>query len=341
MDDLERAFETLGITPLEERVYEVLMDGPRATLGELSKLVQVPRSQVQRALNQLRGKGLVTETATRPREYVAAPPEAAVEVLVLRKEEELHHVVHGREQELHRARLAAARLGERHRAGLEKLRTGDLLEMLAGPEASAQRFQQLLKAAREEMLIIDRPPYAAELDVEAELRSDRELLDRGIKVRSIYSDEALEIPGRLAIIQQGLGAAGGVRVLPDVPTKLVIIDRKVGLIPLNLQQFGIQDAVVVHASFLLHALTLLFESLWEMAVPLASLESTEDEAEHVTRDEMLALLAAGLKDESVARVLRVSRRTVTRRMRELMEELGAKTRFQAGILAERRLRVGE
>ena len=51
---------------------------------------------------------------------------------------------------------------------------------------------------------------------------------------------------------------------------------------------------------------------------------------------LLALMAAGLKDEVVARQLGLSLRTVRRRIARLMDELGADTRFQAGIEAARR-----
>jgi DNA-binding NarL/FixJ family response regulator len=51
---------------------------------------------------------------------------------------------------------------------------------------------------------------------------------------------------------------------------------------------------------------------------------------------LLALMAAGLKDEVVARRLGLSLRTVRRRIANLMDELGADTRFQAGLEAARR-----
>jgi DNA-binding NarL/FixJ family response regulator len=50
----------------------------------------------------------------------------------------------------------------------------------------------------------------------------------------------------------------------------------------------------------------------------------------------MTLLAAGFKDDAIARQLALSSRTVGRRVAELMESLGARTRFQAGIHAQRR-----
>lgn len=47
--------------------------------------------------------------------------------------------------------------------------------------------------------------------------------------------------------------------------------------------------------------------------------------------QILRLLAAGATDESIARHLGISGRTVQRRVRALMDDLGVQTRFQAGV----------
>lgn len=47
------------------------------------------------------------------------------------------------------------------------------------------------------------------------------------------------------------------------------------------------------------------------------------------------LLALGLKDEAVIKHLAMSHRTYRRRVRDLMDKLGARSRFEAGVLAER------
>ena len=48
---------------------------------------------------------------------------------------------------------------------------------------------------------------------------------------------------------------------------------------------------------------------------------------------LLAMLAAGMTDASIARSLSWSMRTTQRRMRQLMNDLGATSRFQAGVAA--------
>ena len=51
---------------------------------------------------------------------------------------------------------------------------------------------------------------------------------------------------------------------------------------------------------------------------------------------LLALLATGLPDRSIAKQLGLSYRTFQRRLHRLMDELGAQTRFQAGLRAAAR-----
>jgi DNA-binding NarL/FixJ family response regulator len=52
--------------------------------------------------------------------------------------------------------------------------------------------------------------------------------------------------------------------------------------------------------------------------------------------DLLSLLSDGRSDSTIARISGISLRTVERRVRSLMDRLGAKTRFQAGVQAARR-----
>jgi DNA-binding NarL/FixJ family response regulator len=82
------------------------------------------------------------------------------------------------------------------------------------------------------------------------------------------------------------------------------------------------------------ALVALAEHLWVLGSPLHRAGSGSA-AER--RDQLiLSLLAAGAPDATIARQTGVSQRTVERRVRALMDRLGAGTRFQAGVQAARR-----
>jgi len=117
-----------------------------------------------------------------------------------------------------------------------------------------------------------------------------------------------------------------------VPLKLAVADRAAAILPLTRESGTMVDsALVVHTSTLLDALIELFELLWSRAVPV----SAGDAAGERPDQQLVTLLAAGLKDEAIARQLGVSLRTVHRRTGDLLGRMGARTRFQAGLQAAR------
>jgi DNA-binding NarL/FixJ family response regulator len=205
----------------------------------------------------------------------------------------------------------------------------ELLEILIGQHAVADRFTQLVRDCEAELLVIDRPPYAADIPV-AEQGLTARLRDH-LDVRGLYAPESLEYPGALAAARRAVAAGEQSRVHPKVPMKLAIADRRVALLPLVLEDM-VASALVIRPCALLDALVALFELLWQQATPLVPAGADHP---HPSDLGLLTLLAGGAKDETIARQLGISPRTVTRRVAELLDELGARTRFQAGVLAER------
>jgi DNA-binding NarL/FixJ family response regulator len=123
-----------------------------------------------------------------------------------------------------------------------------------------------------------------------------------------------------------------------VPIKLVIVDSKRAMLPLTSgDRDAAQSAVVVHESTLLDALIALFEMMWRASSPLRWTGQGAEADERLSGGdaEILSLLSAGLKDETVARQLGLSLRTLQRRVSELFEVFGARTRFQAGYSVSR------
>ena len=99
-----------------------------------------------------------------------------------------------------------------------------------------------------------------------------------------------------------------------------------------------QASYLIHPSSVLDALSELFEARWDKAVPLNQRPVPTGEEQVLTdadRD-LLGLLAAGTTDETIARTLGWSVRTVRRHIHRIMTLTGAETRFQAGMQASRR-----
>src|SRR5262249_35503602 len=319
MDDVLAA---VGLGPDDQAVYEALIEGP-ATLAHLEQVSPFESSRLVAALDRLEKAGLVGCLAGAPVRYAAAAPEVALEALLLRRA--------GRSP---RARRHAQQLATRHRRAFPGEAPARLVEVVTGRVAALQRFEHVQRSARREVRAIDKPPYATPSGNRNPVEGD--LLGRGVQYRVIYDPGGLEDYHDLrADLEKSTALGEQARVLPGAPTKLILADDRVGLIPLQAAPSTIESIVVVHPSALLEALGALFESLWARALPLPLRWDEVVSDDGPTTDEMrlLALLVTGVPDVVIARQLGLSYRTFQRRLRELMGRLGAETRFQAGIRA--------
>jgi DNA-binding CsgD family transcriptional regulator len=139
----------------------------------------------------------------------------------------------------------------------------------------------------------------------------------------------------------GYVAAGEqARFLGKLPFKLATFDREFGYVPLTVSQPDIARFMVVRPCSLLDALLYIFDTLWERATPITfgpgSPPGEPDSGDDPPDSRLLNLLATGMTDQAIAHHLGLSYRTTRRRIAALMTELGAESRFQAGLQASRR-----
>lgn len=312
----------LGVTPDEEEVYRALLVGPGSSAGELQESLGFGQHRLRRALAALERKAMISRRAGVPARFQAAPPDIVVEALIS-----------AREDELNRARLAAHELTVLQRRPPEQLRVTDLIEILTSRQAAAERWLQLQRATHTSLEVLVRPPWGQQR-IEEDEAMQQSLLERGVVVTGIYDESALRHPGLLDHLRR-MGRLGErARVVRHVPLKLALFDRRSALVPLT--QPGptseVDAGLVVHESSLLDALIALFDLYWQRgaAIDLAD-PSTGPEPSGADATGVLTLLACGLKDAAIARTLGVSTTTVRRRIAACLADLGAATRFQAGL----------
>jgi hypothetical protein len=151
----------------------------------------------------------------------------------------------------------------------------------------------------------------------------------GRRARALYPVPALR--EARSMIQARSEAGEEIRVLPEIPTRLLIIGTSHAILP---EPLGNTESplVMVRQRAIVQALTLLFEQMWADAAPVDLGLRRGDAARRL----LLQQLASGAQDEQIARRLGLGLRTVRRRVAELMSELGAESRFQAGVEAARR-----
>lgn len=315
------ALAALGITDHEEAAYLAVIDGPGATTGEVAAAMELGRRRAAELLASLERKGMVSRTVEQQPRWIPAPPDMAVEALVIRRQEELA-----------RARIVAGALAARVREAGELRAPSDLIEVIDDPLVANQRLDQLQAGAEREVLGFVRAPYVRP-PAEYATAVERAGLDRGVAYRVVYDAEAVqEVPVEVLRADQARGEQA--RVFAGLPIKLCIVDRRIAMLPAQAAATDRVDRVlVVRTSALLDALVMFFESIWAQASPIDPVSVGVSVAD---ADALVPLLAAGLSDAAIARMLRISTRSLDRRSQALFAELGASTRFQAGWLAAMR-----
>jgi DNA-binding CsgD family transcriptional regulator len=311
----------LGATSAEDRVYTALVSTVSATELELAEASGLSVDEVGTALASLIGRGLADRLADTPTRFVAGPPNM-IELLISE-----------RFGELRAAQQQLDGLASRYRAN-SLARTAGGFEVMRGDDALRHCLLDLLRSARSEVLNLIKPPTIA-LQPEEQIGPDE-----SVRNRIVYETAAIAHPGMLEALRAGLLPRDEARAHPDLPIKLLVVDRSVALVPLA-QHDTTPVGMLVREGALLDALLALFEYVWATAIPLRLFRGSNGgprpSSDLSERDrELLSLVLAGLSDEAIAMHRRMSVRTVQRQVHALMELAHVRTRAQLAWEAARR-----
>ena len=319
-----RPLEALGISEIEERVYEAMLDHSGATLSDLERELALPARKLMRIVDALEQKGLVTRTSSRPHRHIPASPDIAVEALVLRRQDELR-----------RARAEIQRLQERAAASVGEQR--QMIELVTTREAERHVFEQMQQAAQHELIFLERPPIliaGPEQPNETEMKA----LSRGVRYRSIADHAFLELPGVLTRVREDMAGGRG------NPRRLEAAVQNGHGRP----QHRADPAEPRAARQPDDARALVGAARCVVCDVRTALEQGRADRVHAQRRAQhrrsrlaraggrraaAAAACGGLNDKAIAHELGMSASTLNRRIAELMKSVDARSRFQLGWLA--------
>jgi sugar-specific transcriptional regulator TrmB/DNA-binding CsgD family transcriptional regulator len=311
----------LGLEPEEEAVYATLLDNPPLTLSKLSESgTWTSPTDVEAALTALEDKGLVSCLSGDPVRFAPVAPELALVNMML-----------DRQSELDRARATIAELSRRYQE-VHRGAAAEAVEIVSSDQRVLRRIDLALRSVRTECRVLERPPYVTVVHEVPD--SERDMLARGARVRVVYDHAATDTLG-LNHVMQAHRLGEEARIVGELTVRLWLIDDRLALMPMKTGRASMEGLLVVHPSALLDALSSLFEQVWAQASPLRLNEdgAIDPAADRVSSNQaVLSLLAAGYTDSAIARHLGVGLRTIARRIQDIMREVNAKTRFQAGMI---------
>lgn len=316
----------LGLSQEAETIYRAMLAEPSWGVDDLVAHLGLPERQVRKALDQLADLELLLPVDGLER-WRPVPPGMGLAALLRHAEEEV----------LRRQRdIAATRHAIENIISEYQVRAPESIAAirLDGVDAVRGRLAELAEQAQLECCSFS--PGGGHLPdaMEASKPLNQSALERGVSMRCVYQESYRNDPCTVAYAQFLVEHGGQVRTVPVVPMQMVVVDRTVALVPVS-PAHPRDGAIEVRNQGMLAAICALFEQVWGTATPLGTVPRRNGQGLSPQEGEILRLLATGHTDESVARRLDLSVRTVRRSIAEMHERLSASSRFQAGVNAVR------
>ncbi|MER7566247.1 LuxR C-terminal-related transcriptional regulator [Streptomyces sp. NPDC048523] len=173
------------------------------------------------------------------------------------------------------------------------------------------------------------------------------MLERGVRLRTLYQHTARASLATQTYVRAVSAAGAHVRTTAEVFDRVIIFDRETAFVPQSRVDGRPQGASIITDPTVVEFLYRLFETLWRSGRPFDPgevnggrlTEQGESAQDRLSADDLkltiLRLMAAGLKDDVIARRLGMAPRTLRRHLRDITGELEAESRFQAGYRAWR------
>jgi DNA-binding CsgD family transcriptional regulator len=320
LDAEERGGDEATVT----RVYLTALQHPRPTRSLL--LAQgVPGDAVDRSLGVLQARGLVR--VHEDDEWEVLPPDVALPALASTLERRARN-----------ARAAAQELAHTYFQARAGTRPDTATQVLQSLDDIASATAEIVGSGQDVVRCFRAMSPVTRMVLEAPLHTHEQPSSgaggTALPIQTVYDTEVLSVPGVVPFLQARARGGERFRLCASVPYSAVIVDEAAAVIDLSNHEPSGHGSLLVRSRPTVLGLVALHDMLWNLAAPLAL--TSAGEAAQQRDQSILALLAAGASDATIARQTGVSQRTVERRIRALMDQLGAGTRFQAGVQAARR-----
>lgn len=315
--------ELWGVDETAEAIYRALLRNPDNDVQWLAAHVQRDEAAVRAGLATLERLGLARFG---PHDRCSASPPVTTLSSLLRGE---LNDLEDRRTLLDAVRANLASFTADHLVGQTREWAEAPFEVL-GDEQLFVVAEDLQRSTTGEVLSCH-PVEDIDVDSPGYVEFLRRQIAGGRPMRGLYPANVVDDPDKLAYVRYWAGVGEQVRLLPKAPPQIAVFGDQVALVSSLWGGVG-GSKILIHAPALVALVRELFERYWERALPLRRLPKGPADDQR----QILELLMLGAKDETIARQLGVSLRTVRRRVADLMDSLGSTTRFQAGMEAVRR-----
>jgi DNA-binding NarL/FixJ family response regulator len=314
--------------------YQHLLEHGRRDDDYLCRRFGIESDRVDEIYRVLTELCVVESVPGRPRSWRAVEPREAMNKLVLPLEDEARRSAAAAEQ----LRTQLQSLIPVHRT-VTGAQDQQHIEVIDDPAKVAAAVSERVAACRAQVHVLrpdnDQPwPFR---DAAGVLLA--QAMARGVQLRGVLQHSARSHAPTQSLVAQLGGAGGGFRTAAELPAHLTVLDDSCCFMSVpgrpshgsGLTRRG--TTVMILQPAIVALLAAVCRTAWSQGAPFLPAESDRGQIAGHLRQSILRLLAGGAKDEAVARRLGLSVRTCRRHISEIMQTLGAASRFQAGVEA--------
>ncbi|MEU6373486.1 helix-turn-helix transcriptional regulator [Streptomyces sp. NPDC046909] len=209
--------------------------------------------------------------------------------------------------------------------------TTHAITVLEGFSRINAAIEQATAECQSEILTVQPGGGRSENALNAALELGRNVIERGITMRTLYQHTARHSQGTLAYAEQMQQGNVEIRTLEELIERLMIFDRTVAFIPARDDR---RVALELRHPGLVEYLVKVFDQQWQRAVPLLEETPYAPPTDGITgvQRSIAKLLIEGHVDEAIARRLGMNVRTCRAHIAKLAAALGSGSRAQLGFL---------
>jgi HTH-type transcriptional regulator, sugar sensing transcriptional regulator len=268
MRDLKVELQELGLTGREAEVYLALLQKKELSAPEVGKITTITRTKAYELLQNLVKKGICNETYKNGNKvFCSVDPNIAIQNMLAIYENELNK---------------KKKIAEYFREDLIELYSSkekneaplDYIEVLSDIRQIADRWAEIQKNTKKEILVFSKPPYTGFGKLEDNIKKEAEVLKSNIIGKSIYEYGNLKSPEEIQNlietieIYQSMGEES--RIIEELPMKLVVSDEIITMLSLNdrvAMSPTITTMIVDHPDYA-RALKTVFNTYWAGAMSI-------------------------------------------------------------------------
>ncbi|MER5887154.1 helix-turn-helix transcriptional regulator [Streptomyces sp. NPDC001941] len=206
------------------------------------------------------------------------------------------------------------------------------ISVLEGLSVINATLDRVMDECNEELLTIQPGSGRRPETVQAGLRRVEPLLDRGVRMRTLYQHTARHHSATMGYVERISPYGLEVRTLEEIIDRLIIVDRKVAFVPARSDR---RVALELRHEGLVQYLVGVFDQFWLYGIPwedeVVAYATVLGGVSGVQRS-IAKLLVEGHVDEAIARRLGMNVRTCRAHIAKLASSLGSGSRAQLGYL---------